>query len=126
MKNESIQYNLKQIARAITNGRMRNFRISIDEIIQTMDCIGGLTGISARQGNLITLVNHTDSYNLPIRMPEYGKNDAYAKRVFPFFEQLAHAAYEQGVPKSQIQFHLGRDYASKHHPPEWFRNLGRN
>ncbi len=123
MKSQNVVKSLKQIANNVLSAKRANCTTTIDDIFQTMESIGGITGIHARQGNTITLVNHTDSYNLPIKMPEYGKKDAYAKTVFPFFEELACTAHQRGMDKSAIQFHLGRDYASKHHPPEWYKKL---
>lgn len=122
MKDNEVVKNLRKIGE-----RLKRKRADISELvsdtIESMSPIGGITGIKVQSNSSITLHNHTNSYLIPINMEPSDEVSAIGSQAYCFFETLVRELCSYGVPKRNIEFHLGRDYSSKHHQPAWFRYL---
>ncbi|MFT4312264.1 MAG: hypothetical protein ACMXYF_03470 [Candidatus Woesearchaeota archaeon] len=126
MKNKRIVQNLTKIGNTLANKKLlrkQTVDSLVDRALSTMQEIGGITGISTSSYQPIRIHNHTNSYTIPIQMQPFNEASSLGKKAYEFFETLTQRAVEYGASKRNIEFHLGKEYASKHHPPEWFRTL---
>ncbi len=118
MKDANVVKGLKKAAQKFQAVKKFKPAQLLEQIVNVMEPIGGMTGLNVASNQTLTLVNHTDSYCLPIVFEEHGGGmSSFAKRAYAFFETLMDYLLAQGVSPSDIQYHLGADYSSKHHDP---------
>ena len=120
MKNANVNKNIKKAANNFT-ARKDPVRC-IDDLVSSMDTIGGITGFNVESNNNLRLVNHNDTYTVPVRFEEHGPGlSKFGKQCYQALEILMDTLTYQGVPKGNMQFHLGKNYSSKHHDPRRYR-----
>jgi hypothetical protein len=118
MKDPNVQDRLNRSARKFVQVKKHKPEVFLDEVVNAMNTIGGITGFNVKCNSTMTLCNHTANYNLPIRYEEHSQRlSAPAKRAYNFLEGLYNHLAKEGVSPRQMQFHLGKDYSSKHHCP---------
>lgn len=118
MKDAKVQKSLDKLARKFQAVKKYKPAKLLDDIVSTMDPIGGITGFHVRSYGTITLDNHTAKYNLPIRYEEHSDNlSSFGKRAYSFLEAMRDELSEQGVSPRKMEYHLGKAYASKDHDP---------
>lgn len=115
MKDDATQKKLNKLARDFENDKKYRAENLLEDVIETMELIGGLSGFRVHQKGTLSLVNCTDIYKMPLEYEEHAKaNGSLQKRLYDFLERLKNYVTQIGNKRS-AEYHLGRDYASKHH-----------
>jgi len=118
MKDAQVVKELKKAANRFQAVKKVKPEQLLETVVRAMAPIGGVTGLCVASNQTLTLVNPNDSYSLPIVFEEHtDRLSAFAKRAYAFFETFMDYLIDRGVSPSDIQYHLGADYASKHHDP---------
>jgi hypothetical protein len=118
MKNPNVQDRLNKSAKRFVQVKKLKPEVFLDEVVDSMSTIGGITGFNVRSNGTMTLCNHTANYNLPIRYEEHSQRlSSMGKKAYGFLEGLYHHLSQEGVSPRNMQFHLGKNYSSKHHCP---------
>ncbi len=116
MKNITVQKKLKKAVTRFQANKKFKPGMFLDEVVETMASIGGITGFRVASHQSLVLRNHTAHYSLPVRFEEYsGRLSSAGKRQYAFLEGLVGHLREEGVSPREMEYHLGKDYASKHH-----------
>ena len=119
MKNAQVQDRLNQSSRRFENVRKFKPGAFLNEVVGAMNDVGGITGFRVASGQTMTIHNHAASYTLPVRYEEHSaKQSALGKKAYLFLEGFMDYLQGQGVSKRAMEYHLGRDYSSKHHAPK--------
>ena len=116
MKNEETQQKLKKAARRFLAVKKVKPKQFLNTVVEALDPLGGITGFRVACHQTLTLHNHTASYNVPIPYEEHtGSLSAQGKRAYEFLDHLREHLTVQGVSPRDMEFHLGKYFASKHH-----------
>ncbi|MBW3019727.1 hypothetical protein KY334_00360 [Candidatus Woesearchaeota archaeon] len=116
MKNTQVQKKLDNLANKFRNVKKFKADKCLDEVIKAMSEVGGITGITVSSGHSLTLNNHTASYNFPIIYEEHKPNmSKFAKQSYELLELMMGYLIEEGRSPADFEYHLGKDYSSKHH-----------
>ncbi len=118
MKDPQIQEQLRKATKGFLNGKRKRPAEFLNEVVAAMLPAGGITGFSVSSNQTMTLRNHNAWYCLPVRYEEHTQRlSAQGRRAYEFLELFIEYMGSQGVDKSQIEYHLGKGYSSKHHQP---------
>ena len=115
MKNHAVQERLKQAAERFAGKGKKELPAQklLVEIVEAMETVGGISGIAMTPQKTI-IKNHNDWYCLPMRAEYRGKRSDNG-REYKFFELMAAYCMSIGISKKGIEYHLGKQCASKHH-----------
>jgi len=115
MNDDTVQRQLNKSAQKFQLKKFKPKKL-LEEVIDTMSLVGGMTGLRVASHQTMTLRNHDNSYNLPIRYEQHSeKLSSFGKKAYAFLEDLHSYLIDQGVSPRKIEYHLGKAYASKHH-----------
>ncbi len=118
MKDLEVQKQLNGTACKFTARKKMKPREALDEIVTAMDLVGGITGLKVASHQTMTILNHTASYNFPIRYEEHSPNlSSFGKKTYRLLEHLQDYLISHGVSPRNIEYHMGKMYSSKHHDP---------
>jgi len=116
MKNEDVQSNLKEVANKFVNVKQYGAEHLLSDVIELMAPIGGITGFEVKSHKNLTLRNHTAHYHLPIKYEGHSnKLSKIGKKAYDFVDLLGEYLIKIGVSKKNLEYHLGKTCASKHH-----------
>ena len=119
MKEQGLESRLKKLA--LRFGTVKKYKpvTLLDDILETVAPVGGLTGLKVHSYGTLTLCTGVGNYKLPIQYEEYrdGGLSSFGKRAYEFLEALSDYLVDTGISKRDIEFHLGKSYSSKHHDP---------
>ena len=122
MKDGKVTKKLRQIGHQLSRKKV-SVDALVDDVLDCMKIVGGITGLKTKSYSPITIHNHTDSYSIPVRMNPSDEISSKGSQMYDFFERLVEKLYGTGITKDRFEFHLGKDYSSKHHQPQWYKSL---
>jgi len=118
MKDIIVETRLKKLAKRFQNAKKFKPEKLVDHVVEAMMPIGGITGFNVVSHGTMTLHNHSDRYNLPIRYEEHSERlSSFGKRAYTFLERLQDHLMDDGISPRNIEYHLGKAYSTKHHDP---------
>ncbi len=118
MKDTAVQTRINKLARKFQAVKKFNAEKLLDNIVDAMAPIGGITGFNVASNQTMTIHNHTALYNLPIRYEEHSnKLSSFGKRSYAFLEKFEDYLINEGTSPRNIEYHMGKKYATKHHDP---------
>lgn len=122
-KDEHVQKALNDLAKKFESKKTKPKKM-LESIVESLDKVGGITGLYGASNKYLRIKNHDGIYNIPLKIPTHkkglGKNQ---KKYYDVIFSLVEYCLGNGVKKGNIQLHLGKGCSTKHYPKGLYQYL---